>query len=87
LTDNPARADARVEIELSGIQYQRSVWVGRYYKVNYRIGLAHARDGRLLGSTDGAERATGDGWREVCADVAEDVAEEIADLIEDAQDD
>jgi hypothetical protein len=85
LTDRAAQADAIADIELSGIEYKRSLWVGRYYRINYRIRLTRARDGVLLGTEEGAERATGAGWFEACRDVAEEIAEELADLIEAAQ--
>lgn len=87
LVEQKAQADAIVDIELSGIEYKNSFWAGRYYRISYRIDLKRARDEHLLGSTDGAERATGDGWFEACSDVADEVVEEIGDLVEDAQDD
>jgi hypothetical protein len=87
LVDGAARADAIADIELSGIEYQRSIWVGRYYRINYRIRLTRAGDGALLGIEEGAERATGAGWFEAFRDVAEEIAEELADLIEAAQED
>ncbi|HXG27364.1 MAG TPA: hypothetical protein VNJ47_00755 [Nevskiales bacterium] len=87
LVDSPAQADAIADIELSGIEYERSIWVGRYYRINYRIRLTRARDAVLLGVEEGAERATGEGWFEACRDVAEEIAEELADLVEAAQED
>lgn len=87
IVNRAADADAIVEIELSAIRQESSVWVGSYYKINYRIKLKQAANGRLLGSMDGAERATGDGRFEVCIDVANDIAGEVEDLVEDAWDD
>jgi hypothetical protein len=81
------QADAVVEINLSGIHYERSVWVGQYYKINYQISLKDAKSGDLLGEEEGSERASGDGMMEVCEDVAEDIAEEVEDLIEAVLDD
>jgi hypothetical protein len=82
-----AQADAIVEVQLSGIRYERSVWVGRYYKIDYRVTLKDAENNEVLGEEDGSERASGDGMFEVCEDVAEVVADEVEDLIEDAIDD
>ncbi len=87
LADSAARADVIADIELSGIAYKHSVWVGRYYRIDYRIRLTRAHDGLVLGTEEGAERATGEGWFEACGDVAEEIAEELADLIEAAQED
>lgn len=85
--ERAADADVIVEIALSAIRDERSIWVGRYYKVDYHIALKEAADGRLLDTTEGSERASGDGRREVCDDVADDIAGEVEDLIEDAEDD
>ncbi len=87
LVNSRAQADAIVDVRLSGIHYERSFWVGQYYKIYYHLTLRDAQTDAVLGEEEGAERASGDGMFEVCEDVAEDIADEVEDLIEDATDD
>lgn len=84
-TGDQAQADAILLVNLSGIQYKHSAWVGRYYKMRHTVQVKRAADGRVLAAFDGVERATGQGPYETCTDTADDIVDGLEDLIDDAR--
>ncbi|MGH8458493.1 MAG: hypothetical protein ACRESV_04005, partial [Nevskiales bacterium] len=86
ITGDSGQADAILSVNLSGIQYKYSAWIGRYYKMRYAVKIKRAADGRVLAAFDGAERAAGQGPFETCTDTADDIVDEIEDRIDDLRD-
>ena len=85
ITNDKDRADAILVVNLSGIQYKHSAWIGRYYKMNYAVKVKRASDGHVLAAFDGNERAAGQGPHETCTDTADEIVDELEDLIDDAR--
>lgn len=80
------QADAILEVQLSGIEYKYSAWIGRYYKMRYTTRVRRAADGHVLAAFDGVERAAGRGPQETCTDTADDIVDDIEERIDDLRD-
>jgi hypothetical protein len=86
ITAETSQADAILAVNLSGITYENSFWVGRYYKMRYSVQIKRASDGRVLAAFDGSERAARDGVYETCTDTADDIGDELEDIVDDLRD-